>query len=193
MTVTTDDSLWRRRLLIGGSRGADIVMDRPPVPLPRAIGSVARCVLRTAALLVRHDITQPTDRCGQVLRFDDGSTGRVYRETVVPGARCDDPAVLVVSFRLRLVRGWGHRLFRAESLLNTPLFVGFPGFASKLWLAADEDGIYRGVYQWNDPTLADAYARALWWVLAVVCERRSIHYVVLPGVRRDELLVRSTP
>jgi hypothetical protein len=29
-------------------------------------------------------------------------------------------------------------LFRAESLLNTPLFVGFPGFVSKLWLAHDE-------------------------------------------------------
>jgi hypothetical protein len=68
------------------------------------------------------------------------------------------------------------------------LFVGFPGFVSKLWLAHDENGIYRGFYQWNDPRLADAYVRALWWVLALVSVRGSIHYVVLPGLRRDDVL-----
>jgi hypothetical protein len=36
------------------------------------------------------------------------------------------PAVLVVGFRLRGVRGQlAHALFRCESLFNTPLFVGF--------------------------------------------------------------------
>jgi hypothetical protein len=34
----------------------------------------------------------------------------------------------------------GIALFRWESLLNTPLFVSFPGFVSKLWLADDEHG-----------------------------------------------------
>jgi hypothetical protein len=42
------------------------------------------------------------------------------------------PRVLVVEFRLRAVRGRGHAVFRRESLLNTPLFAGFPGFCSKL-------------------------------------------------------------
>jgi hypothetical protein len=82
----------------------------------------------------------------------------------------------------------GHALFRAESLLNTPLFVGFPGFVSKLWLAHDEHGVYRGVYEWNAADQADAYVRVLWWVLALVSVRRSIHYVVVPGLRRDEVL-----
>ena len=36
------------------------------------------------------------------------------------------PAVLVVGFRLRGVRGrLAHALFRCESLFNTPLFVGY--------------------------------------------------------------------
>ena len=52
------------------------------------------------------------------------------------------------------VRGAGHALFRWESLLNTPLFVGFPGFVSKLWLADDEHGFYRGLYEWNGPARA---------------------------------------
>jgi hypothetical protein len=72
---------------------------------------------------------------GRGLRFGDGSGGRIYRETIVQKATVDAPVVLVVAFRLRWVRGRGHALFRAESLLNTPLFVGFPGFVSKLRLA----------------------------------------------------------
>ena len=79
-------------------------------------------------------------------------------------------------------------LFRWESLLNTPLFVGFPGFVSKLWLANDDRGRYRGLYQWDGPRRADHYARALWRVLALVSVPGSIHYVVLSGLRRDELL-----
>jgi hypothetical protein len=98
--------------------------------------------------------------------------------------------VLVVEFRLRAVRGRGHAAFRLESLLNTPLFAGFPGFASKLWLANDERGRYRGLYEWDGPQRADHYARALCRVLALVSVPGSIHYMVLPGLRRDEFLAR---
>ena len=96
--------------------------------------------------------------------------------------------MLVVEFRLRAVRGRGHTLFRWESLLNTPLFVGFPGFVSKLWLANDAHGVYRGVYEWDGATRAEAYARALWRVLALVSVPGSIHYRVVTGVRRSDLL-----
>ena len=61
---------------------------------------------------------------------------------------------------------------------------------SKLWLADDERGRYRGLYEWDGPKQAEAYARALWRVLALVSVPGSIHYVVLPGLRRDELLAR---
>jgi hypothetical protein len=124
------------------------------------------------------------------LRFADGTSARVYRETVIERGATQDPCVLVVEFRLRAVRGRGHAAFRAESLLNTPLFAGFPGFASKLWLAADERGRYRGLYEWDGPRRAEAYVRALWRVLALVSVPGSIHYVVLPGLRRDEVLER---
>jgi hypothetical protein len=166
----------------------EIVADRPPLRLRCAVRALVRCAWSTLTLSARRAIRQPTTRIGQVLRFDDGTGGRIYRETVVTGAARDAPALLVVAFRLRWVRRWGHALFRAESILNTPLFVGFPGFVSKLWLAHDEHGVYRGFYQWNDAALADAYARALWWVLALVSVRGSIRYVVVPGVRRDDVL-----
>jgi hypothetical protein len=124
------------------------------------------------------------------LRFADGTSARVYRETVVGRGATEDPCVLVVEFRLRAVRGWAHAAFRWESLLNTPLFVGFPGFVSKLWLANDERGRYRGLYEWDGPQRAGRYARALWQVLALVSVPESIHYMVLPGLRRDDLLTR---
>jgi len=123
------------------------------------------------------------------LRFADGTHGRVYRETVVDRPPASDPCVLVVSFRLRAVRGRGHTLFRWESLLNTPLFVGFPGFVSKLWVAHDENGAYRGLYEWDGAESAAAYARALWRVLELVSTKGSIDYQVLPSQRRDELIV----
>jgi len=86
------------------------------------------------------------------------------------------------------VRGRGHDLFRRESLLNTPLFVGFPGFVSKLWMANDEHAVYRGLYQWDGAQQAENYARALWRVLALVSVPGSIRYHILPGLLRDDLI-----
>jgi hypothetical protein len=145
--------------------------------------------MSTAWLLWRRRLHLLVGHLGMRLRFADGTSAQVYRETVAGGAAAD-PCVLVVEFRLCAVRGWGHTLFRWESLFNTPLFAGFPGFVSKLWLAHDQRGRYRGLYEWDGAERAAAYARALWWVLALVSVPGSIHYVVLPGLRRDELLDR---
>jgi hypothetical protein len=158
-------------------------------PLPQRVAwrAVARCAVTSVVLLTRKQVHLPRHNVGRVLRFADGTVARVYRETVVDRAPAA-PCVLVVRFRLRGVRGRGHALFRAESLLNTVLFVGFPGFVSKLWMAHDAHGAYRGVYEWDGPAAADAYARALWRVLALVSVPDSIAYQVVPGVRRDEAL-----
>jgi hypothetical protein len=161
-----------------------------PLPVRSAAAAVLRCAAVTARLLARRQIHLPAQHVGLRLGFADGTSARVYRETVVDRGPVADPCVLVVEFRLRAVRGWGHAVFRWESILNTPLFVGFPGFVSKLWLAHDEHGVYRGVYEWDGPELAEAYARALWRVLALVSAPGSIHYMVLPGLRRDDLLQR---
>jgi hypothetical protein len=166
----------------------DIVYERPPLPYPAALRALAGCVAGTARLMRQRRLHLPARRVGMLLRFADGTSARVYRETAVDRGATLDPCVLVVEFRLRAVRGRGHAAFRRESLLNTPLFAGFPGLVSKLWLADDDRGRYRGLYEWDDPCLAENYARALWRVLALVSVPGSIHYVVLPGLRRDALL-----
>ena len=173
-----------------GMPGGHRLSDQAPLRYAAALRALAGCAVSTARLLRRRRIRLPTELVGTQLRFADGTSARVYRETVVERGATKDPCVLVVEFRLRLVRGRAHAAFRSESLLNTPLFVGFPGFASKLWLAHDERGRYRGVYEWDGAQRADHYARALWRVLALVSVPGSIHYVVLPGLRRDVLLDR---
>ncbi|HLY81878.1 MAG TPA: hypothetical protein VKQ71_02775 [Acidimicrobiales bacterium] len=163
-------------------------LEQPPLKIRRAAAAVLRSVWTTGLLLAQRRIHQPREHLGETLHFADGTSAPVYRETMVQRHRTESPVVLVVEFRLRWVHGRRHALFRAESLLNTPLFVGSSGFVSKLWLAHDQNDVYRGVYEWDDPTLAHTYARALWRVLALVSVPGSIHYVVLPGLHRDALL-----
>ncbi|MEU3253733.1 hypothetical protein [Streptomyces sp. NPDC006997] len=162
--------------------------EQTPLPLGEAWRALGSSFLTTFPLLTRHRIHLPVERVGTELRFADGTTARVYRETRLGSGLAKDPCTLVVAFRLRLVDGPAHALFRGESLLNTPLFVGFPGFTSKLWLAHDERRRYRGVYEWDGPERAEHYARSLWRVLALVSVPGSIGYTVLPGLRRDDVI-----
>jgi hypothetical protein len=179
--VTTDAP----RRVSGGPR---VVPEQPPLGYLAAVRGLAGCAGQTVRLLWQRRMHLPSRWVGTRLRFADGTSARVFRETVVDRGATADPCVLVVEFRLRAVRGRGHAAFRGESLLNTLLFAGFPGFVSKLWLADDERGRYRGLYEWDGLRLAENYARALWRVLALVSARGSIHYVVLPGLHRDVLL-----
>ncbi|MFF5185917.1 hypothetical protein ACFY30_19455 [Streptomyces sp. NPDC000345] len=167
--------------------------EQKPLAPGEAWRSVAACVLSTFGLLARQWVRLSGERLGTRLRFADGTSARVYRETRLGSGLAKDPCTLVVTFRLRLVRGRAHALFRAESLLNTLLFVGFPGFTSKLWLAHDERARYRGVYEWDGPERAEHYARSLWRVLALVSVPGSIGYTVLPGLRRDDFLAAAGP
>src|SRR4051812_23199032 len=120
-----------------------------PLPYDVAAQGIARCVAGTLDLLLRGRLHFPREHVGMRLCFANGTSASVFRETVVDREPTVDPCMLVVEFKLRIVRGWGHALFRRESLLNTPLFVGFPGFVSKLWMAHDQQGVYRGVYEWD--------------------------------------------
>lgn len=162
--------------------------EQGPLGFKEAWLGVADCFLTSFALLARCRVHLPKERLGMRPHFADGTSGRVYRETRLGSGLAKNPCTLVVAFQLRMVAGPGHTLFRMESLLNTPLFVGFPGFTSKLWLAHDERDRYRGVYEWDRPERAEHYARCLWRVLALVSVPGSIRYAVLPGSRRDEFL-----
>jgi hypothetical protein len=174
---------------LGSAACDDSDGEQRPLGLRRALWELLRCAFSTAALLIRGRIRQPRTNVGREIRFEDGTAARVYRETVIERPPPSDPVVLVVGFRLRRVHHpMAHAAFRLQSELNTVLFAGFSGLVSKLWLRHDQDGLYRGIYQWDGADSAVAYVRALWWALALVSEPDSIHYAVLPGLDRDEIL-----
>jgi hypothetical protein len=163
--------------------------DELSTPTGAAARAMVQCARHTALLVLRRRLRQPRGAVGRVLTFADGSSAAVYRETVAAVDHVTEPVVLVVAFRLRRVRSERvHALFRLESLANTPLFAGFPGFVSKLWLRHDQRGRYRGVYQWDGAARAEAYVGALRHVLALVSEPGSIQRAVLPGLLRDAVL-----
>ena len=159
-------------------------------PLPRWVAwrNVLACIWRSVGILARGRSHLRRDVVGERLHFADGTSAEVFRETTADGPANEAPCLLVVMFRLRVLRGRWHKLFLWECILNTPLFVGFPGFVSKLWLNMDEEERYRGFYEWNDPTRAERYARSLWRVLELVCAHGSIDYVIVPGLRRADVL-----
>jgi hypothetical protein len=163
------------------------------LPWRTAAGELLRCVAATARLLAQSGTHLPRRLVGTHLQFANGTCARVFRETTVDRAEPQDPCLLVVRFRLRIHRGRGHRFFRWECILNTPLFVGFPGFVSKLWLDRDEHDDYRGLYEWDGAASAARYAASLWRVLGLVCPVGAIDYVVLPGLRRTDVLENPAP
>lgn len=149
----------------------------------------ARSAIEVVRLLARHQLAWPRVNLGSVLRFEDGTASRVFRETVLE-APTREPALLVVGFRLRLLgrARLAHRVFRAESIANTPLFAGFPGFRSKLWLCDDVTGSYRGIYEWDGADRATAYAETLCMLLRRVSDPGTVKYRVVEGTRRDDYL-----
>jgi hypothetical protein len=144
----------------------------------------------TGRLLLSRRLRLPRENVGRALAFADGSNSRVFRETVWTGPPTRDPALLVVRFQLRLVGRSRllHAAFRKESIANTPLFAGFPGFRSKLWMSDAQTGVYRGLYEWDGAGPAASYATSLAALLRPVCVRGSVAFHVEPGVRRDEVL-----
>jgi hypothetical protein len=144
----------------------------------------------TAELLIRRQLGLPKRLVGDHLVFSDGTSSRIFRETVRSGPPEREPTLLVVRFQLRFVRRSRvlHALFRAESIANTPLFAGFPGFASKLWLTDVNTGIYRGVYGWNGADQATAYATTLSKLLRLLSVPGSVHFHVEAGTARDDFL-----
>lgn len=115
-------------------------------------------------------------RLGSTAR--QSSTGRPDR-AVRPRRRLPAP---------RRPRGVGSRPVPAgEPAQHSPV-RGFPGVRIEAVEANDSREMYRGVYEWDRPMLAENYARALWRVLALVSVSGSIGYRVLPSLRRDEVL-----
>ena len=156
----------------------------------RLVCDFARSVQEWGRLVASGQVTSPRTYVGARLCFEDGTSSLVFRETALRGAQTADPALLVIQFRLAPLGSnrFLHAAFRRECALHTPLFAGFPGFRSKLWIDDVDTGVYRGIYEWQDAQLARAYAERMVALLAPFSNAGTARYQVVEGLRRDEFL-----
>lgn len=151
----------------------------------------AACAREWTRLARAGQLTSPHDRLGMPLRFADGGRSFVFRETARVDPPPAEPALLVISFRLAALGSVPvlHAAFRRECVLHTPLFAGFPGFRSKLWVDDVESGVYRGIYEWGGAEAAEAYARRMVALLAPFSSAGTARHHVVAGVPRDRYLI----
>ena len=133
---------------------------------------------------------RPRNGSACVSRFQDGSSPVIFRETARRDASTDDPAVIVIQFRLAFLgsRPTLHAVFRRECVLHTPLFAGFPGFRSKLWADDVRTGVYAGIYEWQGEELARHYAERMVALLAPFSNAGTARYHVIEHRRRSDFL-----
>jgi hypothetical protein len=159
-------------------------------PRPGPVRAFTRSALATGRLAAAGRLRSPRTHLGCRLQFADGTTGVVFRETAIRDGHPADPAVLVVQFHLRALGRSRllHAAFHRECVLHTPLFAGFPGFRSKLWISDSTTRVYRGLYEWDGADQATEYAATLARLLRPLSTRGSVRYHVIPGLRRRDAL-----
>lgn len=142
------------------------------------------CACEWVRMSAGHRLRRPADHIGDTLTFADGTTSRVFRETRVADVATSAPALLVIKFRLAFLDDLAplHAAFRRECLIHTPLFAGFRGFRSKLWLDDDRTRIYRGIYEWDGAEDAAAYAARMVGLLAPFSNRETAESHIVPGL-----------
>lgn len=159
-----------------------------------ALGDFARCAREWGRLTARARLASPRERLGVELPFRDGTRPFIFRETALRDPRTDDPAVIVIEFRLAFLGSNPslHAAFRRECVLHTPLFAGFPGFRSKLWADDVGTGVYAGVYEWQGADQARHYAERMVGLLAPFSTSGTARYRVIEHRRRDDFLSGPT-
>ena len=165
------------------------MMPHPDDPRSGTVGAFAHSAIATGRLMATGRLASPKGFLGQRLGFADGTTSFMFRETAIRDGDPHDPAVLIVQFRLRVLGRSRllHALFRHECILHTPLFAGFPGFWSKLWISDPATGTYRGLYEWDGAERAVDYVDHLVRLLTPLSADGSVRYHVTPGIRRRDL------
>lgn len=155
-----------------------------------AIADYGACAREWVHMCAQHRLRRPRNHLGTTLSFRDGTASRVFRETVAVGAPTDDPVLLVIAFRLVVLGRVPalHAVFRHECLIHTPLFAGFPGFRTKLWLEDAGTRVYRGVYQWEGVEDAVAYATRMVRLLVPFSAAQSARFHIVPGLARSAYL-----
>ncbi len=140
-------------------------------------------------LIAAGDLRLWRARLGETYDVGDGDRYEVFRETVARGHTPARPVVLIVGFRLGLIRSSRpcHWLFRRLCILTTPFWSGFEGSRVKLWLASPATRGYLGIYEWRDASSAERYADVLGVVLRALSRRETVWHRLEDGALESYL------
>ncbi|MBU1110149.1 hypothetical protein KKB83_00840 [Patescibacteria group bacterium] len=116
------------------------------------------------------------DRIGTAYNIKDRGSYQILRESINYLELDEEPVVLIVAFRMKFLgnSSFLHRLFLSLSILTTPVWSGFPGFHTKLWMVDPKTNNYLGAYQWYGEENAKVYQGFLLRLLNTLAVTNSI-------------------
>lgn len=135
------------------------------------------------------------DRLGQTynVHHSERTNYTVFRETESRDGSIDTFSVLIVGFRLRFLGSnpMLHWLFQRICIISTPIWSGFHGFRTKLWMVDRLTKNYLGIYEWAGDQNALAYVEWLVKILRPLSIAGSVWYEIH---QNEELIqyLRST-
>jgi hypothetical protein len=143
------------------------------------LAGVLRSLLKTAAYVLTGRLHFKKDHLGQVVTSEDGQDYKVFREVVVD-RRSDQPekpgTVFVLRFQVTNLSPRQNQLF---SLLPIPLYIGFPGFRSKVYTIHGID--CQSIYEFDSVQDAKNYSQSA--ALKFITRRSapdSVSYRIIP-------------
>jgi hypothetical protein len=122
--------------------------------------AMLRLTLRTLGYQMTGRLHTRRERIGTTFTNGDGREFIVFKETILDPAPSEakmPQAVFRVQFQVPRIVRWRDRLIIA---LKSPMFVGQPGFRSKLWMVDEKNCVYQGVYEWDTIQAAEEYAHS---------------------------------
>src|SRR5688500_17982372 len=93
-------------------------------------------VVENVRLISSNSLHLCRNRLGTRYLIDQGGRYEIFRETINDRISQYEPVILIVGFRLRLIRSnpFLHWIFQRMCILTTPFWSGFHGFHIKLWM-----------------------------------------------------------
>ena len=125
-------------------------------------------------------------------KINNHGTYYVFRNTQNSTSSSEERAVLVVGFRLKLLRNNRalHWLFQRGCMLTTPFWSGLRGFKVKLWMVDPKTKNYLGIYDWHGLENAQQYIEALTRVLKPLSVENTVWHK-FPDYKFDTYLANS--
>jgi hypothetical protein len=116
-------------------------------------------VFKTIGFVVTGRLHFPTQRIGQVVVDEEGRQFTIFREVVVDRVKSQPEypgAVLTLHFRVTNISPEVNKFF---SVLPLPLYIGDPGFRSKLFTINGE--YCQSIYEWDAVQDAENYVSSM--------------------------------